>query len=199
MKDCWSSTGKKTGGKGKGNKHTKAMRAKDLEVPRVYFGLCTLLTVRNVENLVTAHKTAEAPQLLAGVGLVKRAGPGTRNRGDEQQPVPETGSTIGGLWLCSLGGPANASNPHLRTVRFGVDSGAEETAIATIPESVARRAPCEIAQEDQVEDMSDTYLVLKGPLSVAALVDTGHQVTSVKDQSYVWHPRSRRWQHPQGP
>ena len=49
---------------------------------------------------------------------------------DEQQSEPETASTIAGLWLCSLGGQANASIPLLRTGTFGVDSGAEVTAIS---------------------------------------------------------------------
>ena len=56
--------------------------------------------------------------------------------------------------------------------------------------------------------MGDTYVVLKGLcgntlakttvapvqknlLSVTALVDTGHEVTFRKEQSYVWHPRDR--------
>ena len=49
---------------------------------------------------------------------------------DAQQPEPETGSTFGGLWLRSFGGQANGSNPHLVTVTFRVDSGAEETVLS---------------------------------------------------------------------
>ena len=63
-----------------------------------------------------------------------------------------------------------------------------------------------------MKDMSDNSPVLKGPLgntfakttvalvqknllSVAALVDTGHKVNLKRDQPYVWHPGTRRWQH----
>ena len=36
----------------------------------------------------------------------------------------------------------------------------------------------------------------KNMLSVAALVDTGHEVTCTKSlKSYVWHPGTGRWQH----
>ena len=47
----------------------------------MYQGLATLSTVEHVENLVTAHKTAETSQLLVKVRLVKMTGPGTRNDG----------------------------------------------------------------------------------------------------------------------
>ena len=61
---------------------------------------------------------------------------------------PYIGSTIGGLWQCSLGGHANAWNPQLRTATFGVDSGAPVTVIS-------------LAQEKPVEDMGDKYFVLE--------------------------------------
>ena len=37
--------------------------------------------------------------------------------------------------------------------------------------------------------------VQKNLLLVAAVVDTGHEVTFMKDQSYVWRPGTGRWQH----
>ena len=61
----WSGKGKKTGGKERARKAgakglTKATRAKDLEVPRVYLGLRTVSTAGNVEIVFTMHEGAEA-------------------------------------------------------------------------------------------------------------------------------------------
>ena len=49
---------------------------------------------------------------------------------DEQQPELQTGSTVGALWLCPLGGQPNASNPHLSTVTLVAGSGADVTVIS---------------------------------------------------------------------
>ena len=104
---------------------------------------------------------------------------------DEQQPQPEPGSTIGGLTHRTL---------------------------TCIPQSGARRKPCEIAQENHWKTWVTSILVLKGHLghtfakttvapvqnnllSVVISVDTGHEVTFNKDQSYVWHPGTGRRQH----
>ena len=59
-----------------GKARTRATRAKDLEVPRVYLGLRTLSTVGNVDNLPIKHETTEAALLL-----VKMTAPGTSDSG----------------------------------------------------------------------------------------------------------------------
>ena len=88
---------------------------------------------------------------------------------DEQQLAFETGSMIGGPWLCSLGGQANASNPHLRTVTFGVYSGAEVTVITTdTTNDYPRERGPKKAMEDYTgkrgNDTRDRYLEFNGPL-----------------------------------
>ena len=121
---------------------------------------------------------------------------------DEQQPEPETGSTIRGLWLCSLGGQANSPNSHLRTVIPGVDSGTEVTVISPdtasdYPREGGAKQYLRDCTGRSVEDLGNnlsllkwllgnTYaktavaLVQKNLLSVAALVDTGHKVVFKK-------------------
>ena len=156
--------------KARAKARTKAMRAKELEVSRVYVGLRTLPTAGNAENLVTARETAEASQFWVKTRTLKTTGRlGTRSIGMSSSPNLKFGSTIGGLWLCSLGGHTNSSNPHLSTVPFGVDSGADVAVIS--PDTASdyttergQRKAMRYCTGKPVEDMGDTHLVLKGPL-----------------------------------
>ena len=123
-------------------------------------GLRTLSTVGIVENPVTAHETAEASKVLVNARLLKMTGPGTRNNGMNSNLNQKL---VVRLEVCgSLVGQAYA-NPHLRTVTFGVGSEAQVNVMSLdtasgYPSVVARKQPCETAQESQgkaVEDIGD--------------------------------------------
>ena len=102
------------------------------------------------------------------------------------------------------------------TVTFGVDSGAELTVIGQATAtgypknghlSVKAMRDC---TGKPVEDMGTKNLVLKGPLgmtytattvapvqknllSVAAMIDAGHEVVFRKNGSYIRHMKTGRW------
>ena len=131
-----------------------------------------------MDNFVTTRGTVDASQLLVKVRLVN-----------------ETGSTIGGLCFCFLGGPANASNPHLRTVTFGVDSGTEVTLISPdtandYPRERGRRQPCEIGTGRLVEDMGGKYLVLENLLDTRVRKRRFHKRRRADCQLQHWWTRS---------
>ena len=138
-----------------------AARAKDLKVPRV-------LGLQNPIHFWRCGKLGHYGQHCRSIAIVGDGETGgddwtwNAQQWDAQQPEPEAGSTIGGLWLCSLGGQANASNPHLRTVTFGVDSGAEETVTSrdTASDTPRERRPKNAVRGctgRPVEDMGDKF------------------------------------------
>ena len=90
MKDCWSSKRQERARDARPKTRSKATRAKDLEVPRVYLGLRTLSTGGKVETL--GHHGRDC----RNIAIVGEGGTGEDNRpwnaqhwGD-QQPEPET-------------------------------------------------------------------------------------------------------------
>ena len=134
------------------------------------------------------------------------------------QEEPEPAHALGGLWLCGLekGITFELDMIGEETVTFGVDSGAELTVIgqrtaASYPKSGngSMKAMRDCTGKP-VEDLGAKNLVLKGPLgttyaattvapvqknllSVAAMVDAGHEVVFRKDGSYIQNLRTGRW------
>ena len=178
--------GGKKGGKGKGKAKAQT-RAREVADPRVYLDRKRLAIGEESKN-------------------------GEDDWGcnaqywEDQQPAvePEAGSTTGDQWLYALRDRLSASNRHLRTPTLGVDSGAEvavicpDTASDFPRERGAKQAMCDCTRRP-LEDMGRTlgYTFAKSMVapvqqilsSVAALVNTGHEVTF---KSRLRRPRESR-------
>ena len=145
-----------------------ATRAKDLVVPRVYLELRTPSTAAHVEKLGHCARDCRSIAVVGEGDTGEDDWTWNAQPWDEQQPESGTGSAVGGLWLCSLGGQGNSSNPQVSTVRFGVHSGADITVISLVTASDYPRehASEQVMQDctEPVEDTGDKYSVLKGPL-----------------------------------
>ena len=138
---------------------------------------------------LSTPKNAETSQ-LAKVRRVKMPGPGTCNVGTHRNLTLK----LAARWeVCG-------SSEH-RTI-ICAHKFSEWTLELAMRDCTGRK----------VEDTGDTYLVLKEALgktfatttvtsvqkislSVAALVDTGHDIALKKDQSREWHPGTGRRQH----
>ena len=109
--------------------------------PSVYLERLTLPTVGHVEHVVITQRDCRILAIVVEGETCEEEWSWNTQYRDEQQREPGTGSTIGGLWLC---GQANSPNPHLHTVTFGVDSGAEVTVMSpdTASDYPRERGPC---------------------------------------------------------
>ena len=165
MKECRSGKGKNTGGKGKGK---KGKGTDNGNKGKGSGGTKDSIWTRNTFNCWKCGRPGYHARDCRSIATV---GEGETSEDDwtwnaqqwnEQQPEPETASVIGDLRLCSLGGQANASNPHFSTVTSGVDSEAEVT--VTSPDTASdcprergpKKAMCDCTGKP-VEDMGDKY------------------------------------------